>query len=235
MGEHAQKRLIRKLDLEVVLSKIAPQPSPKVNLEQYTISESIASTMLYIAAYTNNDIIGKTVLDLGCGTGRLALGASFLGAQNVVGIDIDKIAVRTAVQNSRKVGLTVNTEWINGDINAIRGKVDTVLQNPPFGVQTRSADRAFLMKALEVGDSVYSLHNHSEMDKKLIKRLKAGKGLLEVSPSPFLKRFIEEHGGNVKAVYALLMTIPRMFDFHTKAKHDFVIDLYIIARKQPFG
>ena len=89
MGEHAQKRIIRKLDLEHFLSKIAPQPTPQVGLEQYTISESVASTMLYIAAYTNNDIAGKTVLDLGCGTGRLAIGASYLGAKTVIGIDVD--------------------------------------------------------------------------------------------------------------------------------------------------
>ena len=29
----------------------------------------------------------------------------------------------------------------------------------------------------------------------------------------------------------MLMTIPRMFDFHTKLKHDFVIDLYVIKKK----
>ena len=63
---------------------------------------SIASSMLYIAAYANNDIEGKTVLDLGCGTGRLALGASYLGAKTVVGIDIDKLAIKTAVENSLK-------------------------------------------------------------------------------------------------------------------------------------
>ena len=77
----------------------------KCNLEQYTISPSIAATMLYMAAYANNDIIGKTVLDLGCGTGRLALGAAYLGAKSVVGIDIDRLAIKTAVENSMKVGL----------------------------------------------------------------------------------------------------------------------------------
>jgi putative methylase len=228
MGEYAQKRLIRKLDLELFLSTVTVNPSPKVNLEQYTLSESIAATMLYIAAYTNNDIIEKKVLDLGCGTGRLALGAAFLGAERVVGVDVDKSVLLVAVENSKKAGLTTTTEWVAGDIGAVMGGFDAVLQNPPFGVQTRNADRAFLVKALEVGKRVYSLHNHPEVDKHLLKMLKAGKGLVAVSPSPFLKLFIEEHNGAVQAVYALLMSIPKMFDFHTKERHDFVIDLYVI-------
>jgi len=28
----------------------------------------------------------------------------------------------------------------------------------------------------------------------------------------------------------MLMTIPRMFDFHTKIKHEFVVDLYVIEK-----
>ncbi|MGZ3798142.1 MAG: METTL5 family protein [Pseudobdellovibrionaceae bacterium] len=228
MGEHTQKRIIRKLDLELFLSKIAPQPTPQVGLEQYTISESVASIILYIAAYTNNDIVGKTVMDLGCGTGRLAIGASYLGAKSVVGIDIDKLAIKTAAKNSLKTGLSENVQWVNGDIHSIKGNFDTVLQNPPFGVQTREADRPFLVKALEVGNSIYSLHNHPETDKRLIKQLKASSGFLQVGPSPFLERFISQHNGAVKAVYAMLMTIPHMFDFHTKLKHEFVIDLYFI-------
>ncbi len=230
MGEPAQKRLIRKLDLERFLSKIKPQPAPKAHLEQYTLSESIAANMLYLAAYSNDDIIGKTVLDLGCGTGRLALGAAYLGAQTVVGVDIDKSAIRTAQENSKTTDLASKVQWVNGDISAIQGKFDAVLQNPPFGVQTRAADRAFLVKALEVGRSVYSLHNHPTVDRKLIKRLKASQGFLQVAPSAFLERFVEQHGGVIRAVYAILMTIPRMFDFHTKLKHEFVIDLYVIEK-----
>ena len=42
MGEYAQKRIIRKLDLEFFLSEIAPQPTPQAHLEQYTISASVA-------------------------------------------------------------------------------------------------------------------------------------------------------------------------------------------------
>ena len=233
MGKPAQKRLIRKLELELFLSQIEPQPSPKADLEQYTVSEAVAASMLYLAAYTNDDIVGKTVIDLGCGTGKLALAASYLGAQYVVGVDIDKTAIKTASKNSEKAGSKVNVQWVLGDIGTVSGIFDTVLQNPPFGVQKRAADRKFLEKALEVGNVVYSLHNHPCTDKQLIQRLKLNPGnLLQISPSPFIERFVESRRGVVKAVYAMLMTIPRMFDFHTKTKHDFVVDLYLIKKSE---
>jgi putative methylase len=230
MGEHAQRRLIRKLDLERFLSTVAVQPNPKVELEQYTVAEQLAANMLYIAAYMNDDVLGKSVLDLGCGTGRLALGAAFLGAKEVVGVDIDRSAIETAKENQAATCLG-NVQWVLGDIRSVVGRFDTVLQNPPFGVQNREADRAFLVKALEVANSIYSLHSHPEVDARLIKQLKSSQGFLQVQPSPFLERFIAKSGGAVVGVYALLMTIPRMFDFHTKLKHDFVIDLYVIKKE----
>ena len=229
MGEHAQKRIIRKLDLELFLSKVAAQPTPQVQLEQYTISPSVAANMLYIAAYTNNDIAGKSVLDLGCGTGRLSLGAAFLGANSVVAVDVDRLSIKTAVKNSTNAGLAGYVEWVNGDINAIVGKFDAVMQNPPFGVQSRGADRVFLAKALELGKKIYSLHNHPETDSRLISKLNAI-GFLQVEPSPFLARFVEKNGGTVRAVYAMLMTIPKMFEFHIKPRHDFVVDCYVIEK-----
>jgi len=216
------------------VASLQPQPNPQVQLEQYTTPEAIAANLLYLAAYTHNDIINKSVLDLGCGTGRLSLGAAFLGATEIVGIDLDPLAIKTAQANTQKAGFSKKcVQWINGDISAIEGRFDTVVQNPPFGVQNRKADQAFLVKALEVADKVYSIHKHSEVDEHLIKILKSSSGsFVQVQPSPFLEGFIAKSGGAITGVYSMLMTIPKMFEFHRKLRHDFVIDLYLIEKQQ---
>jgi len=228
-----QKRLVRKLDLECLLQQIEPHPSPKPSLEQYMTPTDVAATMLYIAAYVNDDIVGKSVLDLGCGTGKLALGAAFLGAKRVVGVDVDKDAVEMAFKNSVKTGLKEKIQWVAADVSVVHGKFDTVLQNPPFGVQKRGADRVFLEKALESGKVVYSLHKSSRRETASFIKSRTGKTvMMSVSPPVFLKSFIEEHGGEIQTVYPMVMSIPRMFSFHTKRKHEFAVDLYVIKRKR---
>jgi ribosomal protein L11 methyltransferase len=49
---------------------------------------------------------GETVLDYGCGSGVLAIGAARLGASRVVGVDIDREAVSTAAANAQANGVT---------------------------------------------------------------------------------------------------------------------------------
>ncbi len=223
-----QKRLARKLDLEILLSNVKQHATPNPRLEQYATPASVAAQMLYMAAYTYDDIVDKTVLDLGCGTGRLALGAAFLGAKQIVGVDIDKNAVKTASENALNTGLEHKVQWIVTDIDTVHGQFDTVLQNPPFGVQKRGADLKFLEKALKTGGTVYSLHKSPKNDNVPVKKQNAHTA--QSQPSPFLRTFIDNHGGNIRAVYRMPMTIPHMFSFHSKKKHDFPVDLYIIDK-----
>jgi len=231
VGKNMHRQLVRKRHLEIMLSKVEPHPQPKAYLEQYTIPANLAAEILYMAAYANNDIIGKKIVDLGCGTGRLAIGAALLGAKDVVGVEIDKTAVKLAWKSAAKLGVKDKIQWLVADIDILHGVFDTVLQNPPFGVQKRKADRKFLQKSLEIAHRIYSLHK-GENNKELVKMLKKrGTKVSSVSPSPFLQSFIEKHGGKICAVYAMVMTIPYMFKFHKKRKHEFIVDLYIIDRK----
>jgi putative methylase len=206
-----QKRMVRKLDLEMAISAVEPHPSPKAYLEQYSIPPEVAAEIVYMATYIYNDVIGKTVIDLGCGTGRLAIAAALLDAKEVVAVDIDKTAIKQAIKNAEKMEVAEKISWIITDIDAIRGNFDTVLQNPPFGVQRRGADRKFLTKALQIGQRVYSLHKATD--------------------NTFLKTFIEKNNGEIKALHAFSLTIPYMFKFHRKLKHKFVVNLFVIERK----
>jgi putative methylase len=213
MGGTAQKRLVRKRDLERALSEIQAHPKPKAYLEQYTTPSEVAAETLYLAAYVYNDIIDKTVVDLGCGTGRLAIGAALLGAKEVFGVDVDRVAVRVAHANATRMNVHNKTDWVVAEIDIVKGAFDTVLQNPPFGVQQRRADRRFIKKALELGRTIYSFHKGGESNRE------------------FIKRFIEGHGGRITTIFPMKMEIPRMFEFHTKKKRNIEVDLYRIEGK----
>ncbi len=210
-----QKRLVRRLDLERAISQIEIHPMPQAYLEQYTISSRVASEILFIATYIYNDIIDKTVVDLGCGTGRLAIGAALLGAREIYGVDLDKVAVSVAQKNAKTMDVKEKINWIKGDIDVIQETFDTVLENPPFGVQRTKADRKFIKKSLELGGRIYSLHKGGDSNRE------------------FIKRFIERHGGRVTGIFPLKMDIPRMFEFHTKRKRSVLVDLYRIEGKNP--
>src|SRR5512136_2027216 len=133
-----------------------PHPSPCIQLEQYTTPASIAADILFLAAFVYQDIVGKTVVDLGTGTGRLAIGASNLGAHQIMAIDIDSAAIEVARENAETA--KANIDWIVGDLEAIHGEFDTVIMNAPFGTKQRHLDQVFLGKAIQIGGVVYSLH-----------------------------------------------------------------------------
>ena len=64
-------------ELEEALGNVKAFNKPKVQLEQYTTPAHIASHLLFLMNNTFDDISGKTILDLGTGTGMLGLGCLF--------------------------------------------------------------------------------------------------------------------------------------------------------------
>ncbi len=66
---------------------------------------SHATTKMCLAALENYASAGKTVLDLGCGSGILAIGALLLGCDRAAGCDIDPKAPEVAEANAALNGI----------------------------------------------------------------------------------------------------------------------------------
>ncbi len=200
-----------------MLSQLKDNPSPKAGLEQYTIPGRLAAEIINIA-YLSGDICDKKILDLGCGTGRLTIGSVLMGAKKAIGIDVDGEVLKIAKENVKiterltKQKIRTKINFVKKDISEWKRKVDTVIQNPPFGIQTLHADRLFLKKALECGEKIYSLHRSYEKTRS------------------FLRKFIEQNGGKVEKIIRFKFRIPYMFKFHKKPSVEYDVDLFVIKK-----
>ncbi len=75
------------------------------------------------------ELRGKELLDVGCGSGILALVALVLGAAKARGIDIDEAATRVATENAQRTGLSERFFADTTDVSVIEGRWPIVLAN----------------------------------------------------------------------------------------------------------
>jgi ribosomal protein L11 methyltransferase len=68
---------------------------------------------------------GSRVLDYGCGSGILAIGAAKFGAGTVVGVDIDEAAIASTRQNAQANEVAV----LAGQVDTVEGVFDVVVAN----------------------------------------------------------------------------------------------------------
>ena len=88
------------------------------------------TTQLMIEALLDGEIENKRVLDMGSGTGVLAIVAAKLGAERVLAVEIDDMAEESVRENIALNGVSEKVESICGDARAIEEReFDTVLAN----------------------------------------------------------------------------------------------------------
>ena len=85
------------------------------------------TTRLILRHLARTDMQGRTVLDVGTGSGVLAIGARLLGAASAWGVDIDPIAVHTAAENAARNG--VEARFDETPIDDLDGTYDEVFAN----------------------------------------------------------------------------------------------------------
>jgi ribosomal protein L11 methyltransferase len=100
-----------------------------------------ATTRLCLAALQQLDVRGLTVIDVGTGSGVLAMAASLLGAANVIGVDDDEDAIASARENlglNPRARVTLEV----GDLRqAAPATADLVLANLTGALLVAAADR----------------------------------------------------------------------------------------------
>ena len=106
-----------------------------------------ASTRLCLRALSDVAVHGKRVLDLGTGSGVLAMAAFVSGAREVVAVDIDQDAIDSARESARLNARVGGIRWLVGDFrergwDALSGgPFEVVLANLTGGMLTSSARR----------------------------------------------------------------------------------------------
>lgn len=73
----------------------------------------------------------STVLDIGCGSGILSIASLLLGAKSAFGVDIDKLAVKTALSNAEENGFAPPVfNAVEGNLSdKVNGKYSVVVAN----------------------------------------------------------------------------------------------------------
>jgi len=192
-------------NLEMALQKIRGFAKPDAALEQYMTPPDLAARFLF-DVYMHQDLENLEVLDLGCGTGMLSVGAALLGA-SVTGVDCDPHALSIAQENASTIKASV--KFVQMHLPAGVDAYDTVIMNPPFGAQNEHADRPFIETALVAAPVVWGIFNAGSI--------------------PFIHAYTKGKATLTDEVSAKL-TIPRQFAFHTLDKLEIPVEIVRMER-----
>lgn len=89
-----------------------------------------ATTRLCMELLEQSITPGCTVLDVGCGSGILAVCSVLLGASHADGVDIDELAVKIAGENAALNQAADRTHFVQGDLtDKISGQYDVICAN----------------------------------------------------------------------------------------------------------
>jgi ribosomal protein L11 methyltransferase len=111
------------------------------------------TTAMMMALILENNFSGKKVLDMGCGTGILAILAAKLGATNITAIDYDIVCYESTIENSALNSIT-NIKALCGSKEVIpQEQYDIILANINRNILIDQMKR--YAEALKPGGEIY--------------------------------------------------------------------------------
>lgn len=174
-------RTLRSVD-PVIAERYAEAPDPDalvIDIAEHAVfgTGAHATTQLCLTALAKRVTPGCRVLDLGCGSGILAIGAARLGAAHVLAVDIEPAAVAHTRDNAARNGVSGRLEARTGSIEAADGVFDVILGNLLLPIFKRLTGQ--IAGALAV-DGVAILSGVLDVQTKPMLALAAEAGLLHV-------------------------------------------------------
>ncbi|HTS33998.1 MAG TPA: 50S ribosomal protein L11 methyltransferase [Thermoplasmata archaeon] len=197
---------MRRSELVRALARIPSPARPRADLEQVVTPPERAADLLE-AAIADGGLDGRSVVDLGSGTGRLAIGAALLGARPVVGAEADPDLVERARAAAEAAGVRVDFRAL--DVGEFSGPADVVVMNPPFGAQRRGADRPFWDAAFATARDRIFAFSLSES-------------------RTFIARRAVARSAHVVATRPVPWELPRTFAHHSQRRVALSVDLWDI-------
>ena len=110
------------------------------------------TTQLMIESMLDGSPEGKRVLDMGSGTGVLAIVAAKLGAESVLAVEIDDMAEESVRENIILNSVSDKIESICGDASAIEGRA--------FDIVLANINRNILLADMEAYDKTLTAGGH---------------------------------------------------------------------------
>ena len=114
----------------------APFHPPKKTAHELIIEPKMSfgtghhqTTQLMMKHALEIDMVGKSVLDMGCGTGILGILAAELGAKSVLAIDIESWCVGNTLENAERNRCNHIVKAIRGDIDMVAETYDLIFAN----------------------------------------------------------------------------------------------------------
>ncbi|OCX54728.1 ribosomal protein L11 methyltransferase [Mucilaginibacter sp. PPCGB 2223] len=124
------------------------------------------TTSMMMEWMLETDYTGKEVLDMGCGTGILAILASKMGAERLVAIDYDPVCYESTIENCT-LNQSDNITAICGSKEAIPGEqYDIILANINRNILLEQMDR--YVEVLKPDGEIYFSGFYEEPDLEII-------------------------------------------------------------------
>lgn len=126
------------------------------------------TTALMMEFMLDENFSGQKVLDMGCGTGILAILASKMGAKEILAIDYDEICYESTIENSELNGIN-NIEALCGSKEVIPDQeFDTILANINRNILLDQLDR--YSEVAKPGSALFLSGFYEEPDLSIIKQ-----------------------------------------------------------------